>query len=224
MSQDARGSDLHSAWARLFFSSLASAGLREIVISPGSRSTPLALAAAAEARLRVHVLIDERDAAFFALGQARRSGRASALLCTSGTAAAHYLPAILEASQSHVPLLAITADRPWEAYDAASAQTLDQVKLYGDAVRHYAELGLPDASPGALAAVVRIAAQALYATTAPRPGPVHLNARFRKPLEPVAVAGREPFADRIEALLRAGAPRVFAARTRIADEDRKSVV
>lgn len=217
MSQDARGSDLHSAWARLFFSSLASAGLREIVISPGSRSTPLALAAAAEARLRVHVLIDERDAAFFALGQARRSGRASALLCTSGTAAAHYLPAILEASQSHVPLLAISADRPWEAYDAASAQTLDQVKLYGDAVRHYAELGLPDASPGALAAVVRIAAQALYATTAPRPGPVHLNARFRKPLEPVAVAGREPFADRIEALLRAGAPRVFAARTGIAD-------
>lgn len=217
MSQDARASDLHSAWARLFLSSLASAGLREIVISPGSRSTPLALAAAAESRLRVHVLIDERDAAFFALGQARRSGRASALLCTSGTAGAHYLPAIIEASQSHVPLLAITADRPWEAYDAASSQTIDQVKLYGDVVRHYAELGLPDGSPGALAAVVRIAAQALYATAAPRPGPVHVNARFRKPLEPVQVTGREPFTDRIEALLQAGAPRVFAARTSCAD-------
>lgn len=217
MSQEMRASDLHSAWARLFMSSLASAGLREIVISPGSRSTPLALAAAAEARLRVHVLIDERDAAFFALGQARRSGRASALLCTSGTAGAHYLPAIIEASQSHVPLLAITADRPWEAYDAASAQTIDQVKLYGDAVRHYAELGLPDPSPGALAAVVRIAAQALCATAAPRPGPVHINARFRKPLEPVHVTGREPFADRIDALLRSGAPRVFAAQTSCAD-------
>lgn len=217
MSGSPPASDLHSAWARLFFSSLASAGLCDVVISPGSRSTPLALAAAAETRLRVHVLIDERDAAFFALGQARRSGRASALLCTSGTAGAHYLPAIIEASQSHVPLLAITADRPWEAYDAASAQTIDQVKLYGDAVRHYAELGLPDASPGALAAVVRIAAQALCATAAPRPGPVHVNARFRKPLEPVPAAGREPFTDYLEALLRAGAPRVFAARTSCAD-------
>jgi 2-succinyl-5-enolpyruvyl-6-hydroxy-3-cyclohexene-1-carboxylate synthase len=210
-------SDLHSAWARLFLSSLASAGLRELVISPGSRSTPLALAAAREPRLRLHVLIDERDAAFFALGQARRSGAPSALLCTSGTAGAHYLPAIIEAGQSHVPLLVITADRPWDAYDAASAQTIDQVKLYGDAVRHYAELGLPDPSPSALAAVVRIAAQALCATRAPRPGPVHINARFRKPLEPVQVPHREPFADRIDELLARGAPRVFPARPACAD-------
>jgi 2-succinyl-5-enolpyruvyl-6-hydroxy-3-cyclohexene-1-carboxylate synthase len=142
-------SDLHSAWARLFVSSLVSAGVVDVVCSPGSRSTPLALAVAQESRLTLHVLIDERVAAFFALGQARISGRPSVLLCTSGTAGAHYLPAVIEASQSHLPVLIVTADRPWEDYDCAAAQTIDQVKLFGSFVRHYAELGLPDASAAA---------------------------------------------------------------------------
>lgn len=203
-------SDLHSAWSRLFVSSLASAGVADFVVSPGSRSTPLALAVAAEPRLRTQVILDERAAAFFALGQARVNARPTALLCTSGTAGAHYLPAIIEASQSHLPLLLITADRPWEAYDAASAQTIDQVKLFGDHVRHYAELGLPDPSPSALRAVVRIASQAVAVAGAPIPGPVHINARFRKPLEPVAGAGREPWSSQLEELLVRGATRSFA--------------
>ena len=120
-------SNLHTAWAALFVRALATAGVTDIVISPGSRSTPLVLAAAREERLRCHVILDERSAAFFALGQARVSGRPSALLCTSGTAGAHYFPAIIEASQSFTPLVVITADRPWDAYDAAAPQTIDPI-------------------------------------------------------------------------------------------------
>lgn len=193
--------DLHSAWARLFVGSLAKAGVRSVVISPGSRSTPLALAFAQHPTLRVHVIVDERVAGFFALGQARAVGSPTVLLCTSGTAGAHYLPALIEASQSHIPLLVITADRPWEDYDCAAAQTIDQVKLFGDVVRHYAELGLPDSQPAALHAVGRIAAQAVATSRFPVPGPVHVNARFRKPLEPSQAAKKEPFIAQIEELL-----------------------
>lgn len=206
-------SNLHIAWARLFVESLLSAGVRDFVVSPGSRSTPLVLAVAAAARaqrVRVHVILDERVAAFFALGQARAQGTPSALLCTSGTAGAHYLPAIIEAAQSHLPMIIVTADRPWEDYDAAAAQTIDQVKLFGTYVRHYAELGLPDAS--ALHAVVRIAAQAVHFSRSPSPGPVHINARFRKPLEPIWGAPDAPWTARIEQLIAEAAPRTFAPR------------
>jgi len=184
-------SDLHSAWAQLFVSSLVGAGVADVVVSPGSRSTPLALAFAQHPQLNVEVILDERVAAFYALGQARVSGRPSVLLCTSGTAGAHYFPALIEASYSYVPLLVVTADRPWEDYDCAAAQTIDQVKLFGDFVRHYFELGLPDPTSSALHAVVRIAAQAVHTARGPIPGPVHVNARFRKPLEPVAEDGAE---------------------------------
>lgn len=183
-------SNLHTIWAQLFLSSLRRAGVVDVVVSPGSRSTPLALAASMDPGLRIHVILDERAAAFFALGQARQSLRPSVLVCTSGTAPAHYLPAVIEAAQSHIPLLIVSADRPWEDYDCAAAQTVDQVKLFGDYVRHYAELGLPDRSLGALRAVVRIAVQSVAVCLSPLPGPVHINARFRKPLEPVD--GAEP--------------------------------
>ena len=184
-------SNLHLAWARLFLRSAAAAGVTDVVLSPGSRSTPLTIAAATTSELRAHVIVDERGAAFFALGQARVTGRPSLLICTSGTAGAHWLPALIEASQSFVPLIAVTADRPWELQDSAAPQTIDQLKLFGDHVRHYAELGLPDPSPGALRAVPRIAAQAVARALGPVPGPVHINARFRKPLEPVEVDGPE---------------------------------
>ncbi|MDO9021770.1 MAG: 2-succinyl-5-enolpyruvyl-6-hydroxy-3-cyclohexene-1-carboxylic-acid synthase [Deltaproteobacteria bacterium] len=202
-------SDLHSAWARWFISALADSGLRDVIISPGSRSTPLALAAAGSPRVRCLPVVDERAAAFVVLGQARITGRASMLLCTSGTAGAHYLPALIEAAQAFVPVLVVTTDRPWEAYDCASPQTIDQTDLFGRVVRHRAELGLPDASPEALAAVGRIAAQALALTRAPTPGPVHVNARFRKPLEPVAVAAPEPWSAGLSRLVALGAPRTF---------------
>lgn len=204
--------DLHTAWAELFVASLASAGVQSAVLSPGSRSTPLALALAQQARITTHVIVDERAAAFFALGQVRASGRPTVLLCTSGSAGGHYLPALIEATQSHLPLVVLTADRPWEAYDAAASQTIDQVKLFGDYVRHYAELGLPDARPGALAAVVRIATQAVAYSLSPQPGPVHVNARFRKPLEPVGSPHEEPWHAELATRLVRGAPRVFSAR------------
>jgi 2-succinyl-5-enolpyruvyl-6-hydroxy-3-cyclohexene-1-carboxylate synthase len=204
-------SNLHSAWARLFLRALATSGVTDVVVSPGSRSTPLTLAAAAESGVRCHVIIDERAAGFFALGQARLTGRPSVLLCTSGTAGAHYLPALIEANQCGLPLLVVTADRPWEAYDAAAPQTIDQVKLFGGQVRHYAELGLPDPSATSLRAVVRVAAQSVRLSRGPVPGPVHINARFRKPLEPVAVATREPWEPEFERLMELGAPVVHAA-------------
>ena len=204
-------SNLHLAWARLFVRAAVASGVTHAVLSPGSRSTPLALALAGEPGLSLEVVVDERSAAFFALGQARVTGRPSLLVCTSGTAGAHYLPAVIEASQSFLPMLVVTADRPWELYDAAAPQTIDQVKLFGGFVRHHAELGLPDATPSALRAVPRIAAQAVARALGPTPGPVHVNARFRKPLDPVDVAGPEPWEPLVEALLARGAPAVQAS-------------
>lgn len=176
--------NLLTEWSRLLFASLADAGVTDVVLSPGSRSTPFMLAADGDSRLRCHDSIDERAAAFFALGLARVSGRPAVLLCTSGTAGAHYFPAVIEASLANVPLVVVTADRPFELQDCGAAQTIDQVKLFGDHVRRFYELGSPDPAPTALAGVRRLAAQAVHFASAPTPGPVHLNVRARKPLEP----------------------------------------
>ena len=177
------------AWSKLFLASLQSAGVKRIVVSPGSRSTPLALAALETDGLAVDVAIDERAASFFALGAAGASRSPVALLCTSGSAGAHYSPAIIEASEAFVPLIAITADRPWEAHGNGAAQTIDQTRLFGDHARGFFTLGLPDAEPAALRAARRIAAQAVAAAVGPVPGPVQVNAHFRKPLEPAASGG-----------------------------------
>jgi 2-succinyl-5-enolpyruvyl-6-hydroxy-3-cyclohexene-1-carboxylate synthase len=171
-------------WARLLLGSLAQAGVKDVVVSPGSRSTPFTWAAAATPGLRCHAHYDERSAAFFALGLARVTNEPALLLCTSGSAAANYFPAVVEASLAHVPLLVLTADRPLELQDVGAAQTIDQVKLYGDFARRFFDLGLPDPAPDALAALRRVAAQACFLSREPAPGPVHLNARARKPLEP----------------------------------------
>jgi 2-succinyl-5-enolpyruvyl-6-hydroxy-3-cyclohexene-1-carboxylate synthase len=177
-------STLLTEWSRLLLGTLARAGVEQVVLSPGSRSTPFAWAALSEPKLVCHSLWDERVAAFFALGQARLSGRPSLLLCTSGTAAANYFPALLEASLARVPVLVLTADRPFELQHSAAPQTVDQVKLFGDTARAFFELGTPDAHPSALAGVVRSVAHAARRARFPDPGPVHLNARARKPLEP----------------------------------------
>jgi 2-succinyl-5-enolpyruvyl-6-hydroxy-3-cyclohexene-1-carboxylate synthase len=203
--------NLHIAWAELFLRAASLAGVTDVVLSPGSRSTPLAIAAATAPALRTHVIIDERSAAFFALGQARVTGRPSLLICTSGTAGAHYFPAVIEAHQSFAPLLVVTADRPWELQDAAAPQTIDQLKLFGGFARWFVELGLPDPSPGALSAVARIAAQAVARALGPTPGPVHVNARFRKPLEPIpGASGAEPWRPLWRALMERGGSRVHA--------------
>ncbi len=152
------------------------------MLSPGARNTPLVMAFhALRDRVQLHSVLDERSAAFVGLGLARASGSPVALSCTSGTAGAHWLPAIIEASESGLPLVAITADRPTELHDCGAPQTLDQARFFGAHVRAFYDLGepAPEVTPRWLA---RIAAQAMDAATGASPGPVHLNVRFRKPL------------------------------------------
>ncbi|HVT67458.1 MAG TPA: 2-succinyl-5-enolpyruvyl-6-hydroxy-3-cyclohexene-1-carboxylic-acid synthase, partial [Trebonia sp.] len=169
---------------------LARCGLREVVVAPGSRSTPLAMAfweLEQAGRVRLHVRVDERSASFTALGLAKASGRPVAVLCTSGTAAANFHPAVIEADESAVPLLVLTADRPPELRGTGASQTIDQVKLYGSAVRWYAEAGVPERRPG-MAGYWRSLACRAWAQAAGAlgtlPGPVHLNLPLRDPLVP----------------------------------------
>jgi 2-succinyl-5-enolpyruvyl-6-hydroxy-3-cyclohexene-1-carboxylate synthase len=209
-------SNLHLAWSELFARALARAGVRHAVISPGSRSTPLVLGLLRERAIQPHSVIDERSAGFYALAIAKLTGQPALVVCTSGTAAAHYLPAVMEASLSHAPLVVLTADRPWDAYDCAAPQTVDQVKLYGSFVRHYAELGLPDEE--VFSAVVRVATQSVARAIGPDPGPVHVNARFRKPLEPQPVQGAERWEPAFEAAL-ARVPKVLTASESTVSEE-----
>jgi len=197
---------LLTEWSRLLLGTLARAGVEHVVLSPGSRSTPFAWAALNEPKLRCHSVWDERVAAFFALGQARASGRPSLLLCTSGTAAANYYPAVIEASLARLPLLVLTADRPFELQHASAPQAIDQIKLFGDAARAFFELGTPDASPSALSGLLRSVAHAVHAARHDHPGPVHLNARARKPLEPVQAddAAALSLRESVDALLTRG--------------------
>lgn len=177
--------NLNTAVGSAFCEELARLGVQLAVVSPGSRSTPLALAMERESGIRVEVILDERSAAFFALGAANATGRPVALVCTSGSAAANYLPAVSEANLSAVPLLLLTADRPPELRGIGAGQAIDQLKLYGDAVRWFAEVGNPRGDDDGLLFVRQLACRA-FATAAgdPRPGPVHLNFPFREPLAP----------------------------------------
>jgi 2-succinyl-5-enolpyruvyl-6-hydroxy-3-cyclohexene-1-carboxylate synthase len=184
----------NTLWAQVFVDELARSGLQAVCIAPGSRSTPLTLAFAAEPRLRVYSHLDERSAAFFALGLALASGRPVALVCTSGTATANFYPAIIEAAQAQIPLLVLTTDRPHELRDSGANQTIDQVKLYGDHVRWFVEVAPPEANPPALTlrSLRTLAGRALATAAGSPPGPVHLNFPFRKPLEPTPVPGDVP--------------------------------
>jgi len=175
-----------TVWAELLVASLADAGVATCVISPGSRSTPIVAALAREPRIEIVTIIDERAAAFFALGAARATGQPVAIACTSGSAAAHYLPAVIEASMAGYPLVAITADRPPELQQCGASQTIDQIELYGSFVRGAFDLGAPVASELALRGLRRKVLQAVALARGPVPGPVHLEVPLRKPLEPTA--------------------------------------
>jgi 2-succinyl-5-enolpyruvyl-6-hydroxy-3-cyclohexene-1-carboxylate synthase len=194
-----------SEWAAALFRALADAGVTDVVLSPGSRSTPFVLGALAEPRLHCRDVVDERAAAFFAVGRAKVTGVPTVLLCTSGTAGAHYFPAIIEASRAGVPLIVLTADRPNELQHCDAPQTVDQVKLFGDHVRWFVDLGASEASEDARRWMVRMAARAVAVTGWPTPGPVHLNVRARKPLEPPEHEGPDDVAlrPRAHALTRA---------------------
>jgi 2-succinyl-5-enolpyruvyl-6-hydroxy-3-cyclohexene-1-carboxylate synthase len=183
-----------AALLRGFVDELVAAGVRDAVVCPGSRSTPLALALRAASGLRVRVLYDERAAGFFAIGMARTSRRPVVLLATSGTATVELAPAVVEASLSRVPLVVLTADRPAELRDRGAPQTIDQVHLYGRAAKWFTELPLFDGEP-ATAAHVRSAAGRAVATAVAGPaGPVHVNVPFREPLLPDGPLAAAPVA------------------------------
>jgi 2-succinyl-5-enolpyruvyl-6-hydroxy-3-cyclohexene-1-carboxylate synthase len=180
---------------RAFVDELARCGLAGACTSPGSRSTPLVLTLARQAGLTCWSHVDERVAAFFAVGVAKQAGRPAAVACTSGTAAAHYLPAVIEAHEARVPLIVLTADRPPELREVGAGQTIDQIKLYGSAAKWFFEVGTHAATPERLRWMRQLAFRAYETSVGGRPGPVHLNFALREPLvidEPLAPAQDAP--------------------------------
>ncbi len=183
------------AYIGAFVDELARAGLHHVCVSPGSRSTPLALTIANHPKLRTWINIDERSGSFFALGLARALREPVALLCTSGTAAANFLPAVVEAHASEIPLIVMTADRPPEMRDVGAAQTIDQNRLYGAHAKWFVEVALPEATPSLLRYARTLAVRAFDQAVSTPAGPVHLNFPFREPLVPAAIeqpAGLSP--------------------------------
>ncbi|MEH1995471.1 2-succinyl-5-enolpyruvyl-6-hydroxy-3-cyclohexene-1-carboxylic-acid synthase [Nostoc sp.] len=178
--------NVNQLWAYILTETLKRLGLTCAIICPGSRSTPLAIAFAQQApEIEGISILDERSAAFFALGQAKATGRPVVLVCTSGTAGANFYSAVIEASYSHVPLLILTTDRPPELRDCHSGQTIDQLRLYGNYPNWQTELALPSADLGMLAYLRQTVIHSWERAQTPTKGPVHLNIPFRDPLAPL---------------------------------------
>jgi 2-succinyl-5-enolpyruvyl-6-hydroxy-3-cyclohexene-1-carboxylate synthase len=167
---------------RALVDELARCGMQHACTSPGSRNAPIVLTLARERRLRTWSHVDERCAGFFALGAAKASGKPVAITCTSGTAAANLMPAVIEAHEAAVPLIVLTADRPPELRDIGAGQTIDQLKLYGDAVKWFFELGVQEATAERMRWVRSLACRAYWTALDGRPGPVHLNIALSEPL------------------------------------------
>jgi 2-succinyl-5-enolpyruvyl-6-hydroxy-3-cyclohexene-1-carboxylate synthase len=189
----------NTALASAFAEELARGGLRRAVVSPGSRSTPLAVALWRQPGIEVTVILDERSAGFFALGAAQAGGEPVALLCTSGTALANYHPAVAEADLAGVSLVVLSADRPPELRGIGAGQVIDQIKAFGEAVRWFCEVGTHDADDTGLLHLRSVACRALARARGEiRPGPVHLNFPLREPLAPIpvedAVTATDPLA------------------------------
>ncbi len=179
-------------WGRTIISEVAAAGIDAVCVAPGSRSTPLVVAASDADVITVYSHLDERSAAYFALGRGRATGRPSPILTTSGTAVANLHPAVVEADEAGIPFLAVTADRPEELQDSGANQTVDQSHIFGDAVRWYHRLPEPAPESRRLRSVRVAIARAVGATQPPNPGPVHLNVPLPKPLDPTPVEGDIP--------------------------------
>jgi 2-succinyl-5-enolpyruvyl-6-hydroxy-3-cyclohexene-1-carboxylate synthase len=217
---------------RAFVDELARCGVREACTSPGSRSTPLVLSLAREPRIRSTSHVDERSGAFFALGLAKATGVPPALACTSGTAAANYTPAVIEAHEARVPLLVLTADRPPELRDLGAGQTIDQVKLYGSAAKWFLEVDAHAATPERLRWLRQLACRAFWTAVDGRPGPVHLNFSLREPLvldEPLAPdtggrAGGRPWVTRPRTVSEPAATLVDGLRDELQARERPVLV
>lgn len=173
-----------TAYIAAIVSELIFSGVTDVVVSPGSRSTPMAMIMAEHPDLKVHIHVDERSAAFFALGIAKSLNKPVALLCTSGTAAANYFPAIVEARYARVPLIVLTADRPHELREVGAPQAIDQIHLYGKHVKWFSEMALPEKSNEVIRYARTVCARAVSIATSAPSGPVHLNFPFREPLIP----------------------------------------
>lgn len=168
-------------WAHIIMEVLERLGVTHVVSSPGSRSVPLTFASALNKRLKTIPVLDERSAGFFALGLAKQTHRPVALICSSGTAAANFYPAIIEARMTRVPLIVLTADRPPELRECHSGQTIDQVKLYGDYPLFYKELAVPRADVHLFCYLRQMVGHAYERSLFPQAGPVHLNVSFSDP-------------------------------------------
>jgi 2-succinyl-5-enolpyruvyl-6-hydroxy-3-cyclohexene-1-carboxylate synthase len=168
-----------------FVEELYRCGMRHAVTSPGSRNAPLALTLAGQEGVEAVSVIDERSAGFVALGMAKASGRPVAVTCTSGTAAANLLPAVVEAHESRVPLVVLTADRPAELREVGAGQAIDQIKLYGTAAKWFVEVGTHEPTRETAIHHRALACRAYWTAAGGRPGPVHLNFPLREPLAPV---------------------------------------
>ncbi|MFS8910127.1 2-succinyl-5-enolpyruvyl-6-hydroxy-3-cyclohexene-1-carboxylic-acid synthase [Synechococcus sp. H60.3] len=184
--------NLNTLWGSVLTETLSRLGCRVAVVCPGSRSAPLTYALAQHPEIEAIPVVDERSAAFFALGLAQQLRQPIPLVCTSGSAGAHFFPALIEAAESGWPLLVLTADRPPELRHCRAGQTIDQVKLYGHYPNWQAELALPSAEPEALAYLRQTLVHAWERTLYPFPGPVHLNVPLRDPLAPVADGSTAP--------------------------------
>ena len=188
----------NTALASAMIEELARCGVRRAAISPGSRSTPLAVALWRQPAIEATVVLDERSAGFFALGTALESRIPAVVLCTSGSAAANLHPGVVEADEAGVPLIVLTADRPPELRGIGAGQTIDQLKLYGDAVRWFSEVGTHEADDEGLLHFRSVACRAYAAALGdPRPGPVHLNVPWREPLAPTPAEGQVTATDEL---------------------------
>ena len=177
--------NLNTVWASILVETLQHLGLTIAIISPGYRSTPLTFAFATHPKIETIPILDERSAAFFALGIAKKNYQPVVIACTSGTAAANFYPAIIEAKESRIPLLVLTADRPPELRNCHAGQTIDQVKLYGNYPNWQIELSLPSIELKRLEYLRQTVIYGWEKTTFPTPGPVHFNIPFREPLPPI---------------------------------------
>ena len=187
----------NSVWGSFMAKTLADLGVKIVVFSPGSRSTPLVLGCENQDGLQTIPILDERTAAFFALGLSKRTRTPTALICTSGSAPTHWFPAVTEADHSGVPLLLLSADRPPELQDCGAGQTINQVELFGQFTRAFHQIPLPDQSEKSLQKLRKLIVHAYSQSIGKNPGPVHLNFPFR---EPLISEDKEPFVTDLPAI------------------------